>query len=978
MKKNYINLKRKCEGKNKIIFGLAAIFMVLGKASFSETIIHDEKFDYNGSIWKIEDNHTFNENAEIIGNNNQYGARTDGDFTITIADDKKLKIESTYRTEPANKGNTRAALLIEGKSDKGDNLNIIGNKADVEILTVQGASIKVGASKKSALTIDSRNLTLIGGAGIFLSNGEATLTANQEINIEINNEITESSSDTQVGIFAQVNSKLNLKGETINIKNTRGGIFSAGSTVETNGNSLNIISSKSYGVYSKGNNSKVSINNKTTNISGEDWALFVNEGGEIELTETGKHVINGDIEAKVIGSAINIKGDKGNIINSNIFAHNQGKVNVSTVNGELTGDVYAYDEGTTTISAVNGKLTGDVKDYNLGYPGREGVIALDLTNGLWENNKNSSSVSEVVLTNGNIKFAAEKGIHIGTLDSEENKNGTFYMKVDSENLEKGNMLYVQNSTGGKYNVNLTDSNLANFNVGDKIRFATIGKNAKDNELSFEVNDILEKGIKDIVLETKQSDYIVGDQENDTYNKFDSNALDEKFQDGENWYIERVESNMNDIAKTIVEASKANYASAVYMDNLNKRLGDMSFVNGMDGLWVRMRNDRVGEDDQYRLHNYMTQIGYDKEYTMDNGLEYRGIAFEYGKGDMDYKELKADSNIDRYILTLYDTRVRNNGVYTDYVLRGGAIHNDFTVYGRETGAKAEGKYKNMLLGAGVEVGKRFDSNNWYFEPQTQLQYTFINSTDYKTNQNTKVELDEIHSLIGRAGFRLGYDFYKENSKENTVYVKADINHEFLGDQKIKATDVTGTLDKTYHNDETWYDIGIGAAKKITPDFNVYMDVEKQFGTAKDNNSWQFNLGFRYRFGGKAEQTQPKLTPVTKMITSLKADNYFDFDKSELKPEGKAVIKETAEIINSKNLEGTILIEGHTDSKGAEEYNQKLSERRAEAVQTELKNNINNENIKYETKGYGESQPIADNTTEEGRAQNRRVEIKYENR
>ena len=85
-----------------------------------------------------------------------------------------------------------------------------------------------------------------------------------------------------------------------------------------------------------------------------------------------------------------------------------------------------------------------------------------------------------------------------------------------------------------------------------------------------------------------------------------------------------------------------------MDNLNKRLGDMSFADGESGLWVRMRNDKVGEDNHYKLHNYMTQIGYDKSYSMENGIEHRGIAFEYGKGDMKYKELKGNTDTDKYI------------------------------------------------------------------------------------------------------------------------------------------------------------------------------------------------------------------------------------------------------------------------------------------------------------------------------------------
>ena len=406
---------------------------------------------------------------------------------------------------------------------------------------------------------------------------------------------------------------------------------------------------------------------------------------------------------------------------------------------------------------------------------------------------------------------------------------------------------------------------------------------------------------------------------------------------------------------------------------------MSFVDGKEGIWVRLRNDRVGEDSEYRLHNYMTQLGYDKPYPMEEGkgTEYRGIALEITKGDMDYKNINGDANIDRQALWLYDTNVYNNGFYSDYVFRAGRMESEFDIYGRETGVKVEGNYKNLFLGASAEYGYRMNlSEKSYFEPQVQLQYTYIDGTDYTTNQDTKVKLDEIHSLIGRAGFRLGHDFYNEEGrKTTTIYAKADVNHEFLGEQRVDARDLTGSLAeeyRKYENDGTWYDIGMGASKDITPDFNVYMDVERQIGRTRDDQSWQFNLGFRYRFNEIKD-----LNPVVMLSSfSLKGDNYFEFDKSELNSEGKAVVKKISTELNKNDVVGVLNIEGHTDSKGTKEYNQNLSEKRAKSTENEFKKNITNSKIQYEVKGYGEERPIADNNTEEGRAKNRRVEIKFE--
>ncbi|WP_085315585.1 outer membrane protein OmpA [Derxia lacustris] len=112
------------------------------------------------------------------------------------------------------------------------------------------------------------------------------------------------------------------------------------------------------------------------------------------------------------------------------------------------------------------------------------------------------------------------------------------------------------------------------------------------------------------------------------------------------------------------------------------------------------------------------------------------------------------------------------------------------------------------------------------------------------------------------------------------------------------------------------------------------------------------------------------PTNEKVTYA-ADAFFDFDKSVLKPEGKAKLDELVSKLNGVNLEVIIAV-GHTDSVGTDAYNQKLSVRRADAVKTYLIGKGVETNRIY-TEGKGEKQPIADNKTEEGRAKNRRVEI-----
>jgi len=121
---------------------------------------------------------------------------------------------------------------------------------------------------------------------------------------------------------------------------------------------------------------------------------------------------------------------------------------------------------------------------------------------------------------------------------------------------------------------------------------------------------------------------------------------------------------------------------------------------------------------------------------------------------------------------------------------------------------------------------------------------------------------------------------------------------------------------------------------------------------------------------APKPAAKPKPVAEKVT-LAADVLFDFDKAVLKNEGKSKLDDLATKVNAINLEVVIAI-GHTDSIGSDAYNQKLSVRRAESVKAYLVSKGVAPNRIY-TEGKGEKQPVASNTTKEGRAKNRRVEI-----
>ena len=115
---------------------------------------------------------------------------------------------------------------------------------------------------------------------------------------------------------------------------------------------------------------------------------------------------------------------------------------------------------------------------------------------------------------------------------------------------------------------------------------------------------------------------------------------------------------------------------------------------------------------------------------------------------------------------------------------------------------------------------------------------------------------------------------------------------------------------------------------------------------------------------------KPQPTTEKVT-FAADAFYDFNKSTLKPEGKAKLDDLVSKMGGIALEVIIAV-GHTDAVGGDAYNQKLSVARAESVKAYLVSKGVEKNRVY-TEGKGKKQPVADNKTAEGRAKNRRVEI-----
>ena len=618
-------------------------------------------------------------------------------------------------------------------------------------------------------------------------------------------------------------------------------------------------------------------------IKGDILAAY---GGEVRITDANPATMSAARSDAATG--INITGD--------LLAGNTGKLTVDLGNGgSLIGRADDYgDASIEHITLYNPAFSSNII--------QGGDVTLNMGDGSEWNVQGQSWIT-TVNTEGNVKIDLTNvaddyqnyNSHALTI---RNLNGDANIKMDlNGDRSQSDMLYIGQGNG-EYNIELAelvtvDDMYAQLDDNTKfsgLRFATVGAGsdvkfnvtAKDqgfNNVIYTVdtdvynsaeskhennayngenmseekpgNSLVEDLLNGSQTDSAESgvatlaanDVMLLADEAETVNENEDNHLNYKL-------VDMKADGLTDAGKTMLNMSRANYSNAIYMDRLNKRLGEARYINDDpeedEGMWVRIRHDRIGKDDAFRSQNTMYELGYDKRQECDNGKRRVGFAVDYMHGDTGYSDIAGKGEIDRYGLWLYDTWTGNKGHYADYVAKWGHLQNDFEVYTMTGGEKVTGDYSNNVFSISAEYGRKKDmGNDWYIEPQAQLQLARVTGADYTTSQGTKVSVDGINSLIGRAGFRLGKDFGEE--KQSTVYFKADVLHEFLGDQTIRAMDGTtdGWQTVDYENKGTWYDIGIGYAAMLSQSTYAFIDLEQSFGNDNDD-TYQINAGVRWTF------------------------------------------------------------------------------------------------------------------------------------
>lgn len=264
---------------------------------------------------------------------------------------------------------------------------------------------------------------------------------------------------------------------------------------------------------------------------------------------------------------------------------------------------------------------------------------------------------------------------------------------------------------------------------------------------------------------------------------------------------------------------------------------------------------------------------------------------------------------------------------------------------------------------------------YYSPELNIVYP----------DNFTVEFDVIYP----GDIDWSIDFYLNN----TEYLNKD-SYPGDGGFNIVTTGAEITVSNYSNVDEgELREVGNGVASITTPGkiirysiwgqnqrLRVYMnenkviDIPRAISKKFKINSMRFctltpMLISNFRFAVGVPDTRSRLLTEGKLVT--RGIN-FDSGSDVIKPESYGVIKEIADVLK-ENGNVRIKIIGHTDSDGSDELNMTLSKNRAAAVKKALENNFGIEGSRIETDGKGESQPVSQNNTTEGKANNRRVEF-----
>lgn len=319
----------------------------------------------------------------------------------------------------------------------------------------------------------------------------------------------------------------------------------------------------------------------------------------------------------------------------------------------------------------------------------------------------------------------------------------------------------------------------------------------------------------------------------------------------NWFITDAGTSESDpaVVGTSVFGANLGYLMATAMETMRDRRGEAVY-NGWqdDGWWIRYTHNNFGMDD-FDAETDGFQMGYEYAESTEDGRVMKGLALDVARADVDYTIGNGKSEANRYRLSAYRTYLADNGFYFDLVGRAGWYDADTDlVYQRpdRTLYSVKGDFDYWAAAASAETGWRYETEKaWWIEPEAQLQFTYIADYDYTSNQGVKVEADDVTSLIGRIGLRAGKVLTRDNGQRMSLWLGADVLHEFDGDREGSMQGYDAKIRYSVSGDDTWCDAVFGMTWETSKDSRLWSTVKHNFGGEQDE-TWSVNAGATWNF------------------------------------------------------------------------------------------------------------------------------------
>lgn len=607
--------------------------------------------------------------------------------------------------------------------------------------------------------------------------------------------------------------------------------------------------------------------------------------GDVRIINTASHKNIGN------NNALYVQGDSQVDIN--------GKNVLIVALPSTISDEFLIDTKDAAISAKNGNNSVSVAGQNVQIIGQIDIesgshvdLKLNSSNSFWYGSLNGSGLSLTLENGGRWIYDKEKfGLSDGgshKLDTLILNNGGIVVLAEKE-IEKS-IRSIQIDDGSGEIKTLPDSyirfeNSSKFNQHDKVEISTLKGTGgifqvdlewgnQENTDFITIHSVEDSGSTQLVafdtstahleeMPIGERIYFARVENGDTtfetnvdgeYNSaadlytFNFATIGESRDGLTDWYLTKTGiGRTNENVTLLKDAVLVSYSLATDLDRFHERRGEARYANGAsDGLWVRYRFSNIGFDDAFDMDKNMFQIGFDRDVSTSGSRKIVGVAFDYTQANTDLLGFTGSGDNERYGLNFYYTLLADCGGYADFTAKIGRIGNDYGAQ-NSNGADIGADFWQTYYGIGAEFGYKYEfKNNVFIEPQAQLQIVHIEDASFTSNSGIEADIDNMNSIIGRLGFRAGYSFdsVAENQK-NTVYLLADVMHEFDGDSNIYAIGASMPYSDESSGSDTWYDVGIGTNLMLSNNSKLWLDTKHIFGGIY-NSSWQINAGINITF------------------------------------------------------------------------------------------------------------------------------------